>query len=146
MKKFSIEVISQKPETMYGILSHIGQITIDKFKETFIMPLSTWTLEEYQAQWHNAIERIKNHDTSCLVVSISGIKNENPSVTLWTLYKVGETIFIHNNLLINDTVAHMTVKLSDFNSKTCYQFINPRVTIDEDGEEISEWSIPLSEL
>jgi hypothetical protein len=145
MKKLKIEVIKKKPEKIYGLLSHVGQITIGDYKETFIMPLDNWTLEEYQQQWKEGLERIKSHAVSCLITSVQNLGTRHPSIEMWILYKEGKTIFIQQSLLINETVEH-SMKLSEFNSKTCYQFIDPRETITESGQEISEWSINISDI
>jgi hypothetical protein len=151
MNKFKIEVISKKPKKIDGLLSHMGQITIGDYKETFVMPLNSWTLEEYQQQWKEGLERIKNRNTSCLVTTVQNF-DSHPLIEMWSLYKEGDKVFFHVQL-INRTIAkelNLPIKLSEFSVKTCYQFINPRLTNEEgegigyDGEKISEWSIDLS--
>jgi hypothetical protein len=153
MKKFSIEVISKKPKQIWGLPAYEGRITIGDFHETLFMPINSWSIEEYQQQWKEGLERIKNNDTSCLVVTVQNLST-HPLIELWTLYKVEDKVFIHNQMLNAEIVKelNLTINLSNFNKTSCYQFINPRITnelgevIDEDGETISEWSIPLSEI
>jgi hypothetical protein len=148
MKKFKIEVTSKKPKKLYGILSHTGQVTIGDFKENFTIPLDTWTLENYEQQWKEGLERIKTHDVSCLVVTVQNLST-NPLVELWTLYKQSNKIYIHNQLLNNAIMKELNFpyKLAEFNSVNCYDFINyPRETVSEDGEKISEWTITTNDI
>jgi hypothetical protein len=146
MKKFNIEVISKKPKKIWGLSSHEGQITIDDFKETFVMPLNSWNLEDYKKQWQEGIARLKTHKRSCLVTSIQNMASGHPSIIMWTLYKEDDIVFVQNNLLISETTKGRSVKLTDFNLTTCYKFTKPRKTLTQEGRKISEWSIPLSEI
>jgi len=154
VKKFNIEVYTKNPKKIEGFLYQLGKITIGNFTEKFLMSLDTWTVEEYKQQWKEGIERIRTHHTSCLVATIQNLEIGYPLIILWTLYKENNTVFVRNQIL-NIEIAkelNLPINISDFNIKTCYQFINPRITdenglsIDEDGNEISEWSVPLSEI
>jgi hypothetical protein len=148
MKKFSIEVITKKPKKIYGLLSHEGQITIGDFKETFAMPLNSWKIEQYQQQWKEGLARIKTHDYSCLVSVVQNL-NANPLVELWALYKEGNTVFFHNELLNNLIVEELKLplNLSDFNLKTCYELVNePREITTPEGDKISAWSVNVDEI
>lgn len=77
MNSFNIEVISKKPETINGKKYYRGKITIGDFWESIFMSFDNWTIEEYKQQWKDGLERIKTHDTSCLVVCFAG-SLENP--------------------------------------------------------------------
>jgi len=153
MKQFQIQVISKKPKKMYGLLSHTGEITIGDYKETFVMPLNSWTLEEYKQQWKEGVDRLKTHNESCLVNLIQNM-NANPMVEMWTLHKVNNTVYIQQQLL-NRMIAeelNIPIKISEFNSKTCYKFINHRIAnekghgVNEDGEELSEWNVNINDI
>jgi CdiI N-terminal domain len=146
MKKFLIKVIDNNSKEIDGLPSCKGQITIDNFQEAFIMPLDVWSLEEYKKQWEEGLRRLKNHEDTCLVTSIENMASGHPTIEIWVLYKENETVYFQNCLLFDETVEGLPIKLTDFNSKTCYEFVRPRETINEDGYEISEWSIPLSEI
>lgn len=146
MKRFNIEVTSKKPEKIDGLLSHWGRITIGDFSEEFVMPLNSWTLDQYKQQWQNGLEQIKNHDFSCLVVTVQNLES-SPLIETWNLYKDENKIFIQNSLLINETVEHKSRKLSDFNANNCYEFIDyPKEIVTEDGKKISEWNISTKDF
>lgn len=147
MKNFIIEVINEKPKKRYGLLSYEGRITIGDFIEKFLMPLDSWSLEKYKQQWQEGLERIKRHNSSCLVSSVQNLKSNHPSIEMWSLYKEEKTIFIINNLLIDETMEDRLLKLSEFNHTTCYQFIDlQRQTITEDGHKISTWQISVDDF
>ncbi len=128
--------------------SHTGEIIIGNFKETFTMPLNSWTVAQYQKQWNAGLARITTDNYSCLVATVQNL-NTNPLIFIWTLYKEKGKIFIQNNILNNEIIAETNpgLNLNDFNSETCYEFIDyPRKTTTEDGSSISEWSIDIKSI
>ena len=151
MSKFKIKVISKKPEIIDGLLSHTGEIIMGDYKETFVMPLDSWAVEDYKQQWKEGIERIKTHDRSCLVNLIQNM-DANPMVEMWVLYKVGNVVYVGQHLL-NRQILEMTnspIALAYFNKETCYQFIDERlvneqgIAVTDEGYEVSEWKVSLS--
>lgn len=145
MKNFNIEVISDKPKRIDNELVYIGKITIGDFQEKFHMPLDSWTIDEYKQQWKEGLERIKTHDSSCLIVTMSKQKTD-PFILIWVLYKVNNNIFIQNQLLVNEILKEISTDLPPYDEKTCYQYITPRETISEDGDKISEWQIDITDI
>jgi hypothetical protein len=151
MKKFDIRVISSEPEKINGLLAYWGQITIGHCKDKFIMPIANWTLEDYKQQWREGIERLKTYDNSCVVVTAQNM-DTYPFIRMWLLYKVSEKVFIQEQLLNSEIAEEFNppLDLSKFNSKTCYQFVSPRIVnekgegINEDGGKLCEWSVPLA--
>lgn len=135
MKKFNIEVMKKKPVVINGYKHYKGQITIGDFQESFYMPVDSWSIPEYKKQWKEGLERIKTHDSSCLVVNSIGY------IEFWSLYREGEKIFIHNNCLFERPKG-----LPRFDINTCYLYVIPRETIDEDGNKISEWQVDLQDV
>ncbi|MHB9020194.1 MAG: hypothetical protein ACYC3G_05010, partial [Minisyncoccota bacterium] len=127
--------VSKKTRSVWGMPSYFGQITIGDFEEGFSIPLGTWNLREYKRQWKEGLERIKSKNTSCIVTNIHNLKT-NPYIELWSLYKEGDKIFFHNQLILFER-EDLSIALSDFNSKNCYQFVEPRI-VSEKGEGINE--------
>lgn len=146
MQKFNIEIISKKPIIINGNKEYKGQITIGDFQENFYMSIDNWSVPDYKKQWKEGIERIKTHDSSCLVVNFAG-SIENPWIELWTLYREGETIFIHNQYLFYEVFQERSQGLPSFDSKSCYLYIAlPRQTVSESGRKISEWQTTIHDL
>jgi hypothetical protein len=151
MKIFKLQIISKKPEKIYGLSSYWGKITIGDFNERFILPISNWNLEQYKQQWKDGFERLKTYDTTCFVTSVQNL-DLYPSIEMWTVYKNKNKFFFHQQLLIDETAGNSPIPLKLFNLQTCYQFISPRITnknheaVNEEDEKISEWSIPAKDF
>lgn len=111
-----------------------GYVSFNGDKYTIYPSYEYWSLEDYKRQWKEGLERIKTKNRSCLVVDFDYV-NDNPSVTLWLLYKKKNKIHIQENFLHSKDIK------SAFTPETCYQFIRQYKTHD-DGEKIYEIVIP----
>src|SRR2546425_338354 len=80
----------------------LGEITINDFSEEFDMSLLDWNINDYEKQWQEGLERIKHHKTSCLITSISDLKNSIRFIDLWVLFKEDNKIFIQNRWLFGE--------------------------------------------
>jgi hypothetical protein len=145
----TIEVVPNSYESDEQFACCDGKITIHQkarkkpYVETFKMALGFWSIEDYQRQWREGLERIKTHDTSCLVTSV-----QNPYkrffIVWWPLYKVGGNIFIQNELIMGDDYVKF-IGRGLFISSTCYDFITPRITKTPQGDNVSEWVVAAPE-
>ncbi|MBS1987325.1 hypothetical protein JST99_05335 [Candidatus Dependentiae bacterium] len=150
MNTFAIRILPNsfrkcwcEPDCMNDVC--IGKITIGDFQETFRMQLEYWTVKDYEKQWQEGIERIKTHDQSCLVFQMQD-PNRAPWANSWILYKDGDIVHIQNTLLHGKRFSKM-LKKESFTIQSCYSFITPRQTVDEEGGmKISEWDIPLVDV
>jgi len=135
-----IRVVDLKRKKLRGISVCKGEIQIGTFKETFVMPLDSWSVKDYEQQWREGLERIKTHDTSCLVTAIQELKTE-PYVDLWILYKDGNMIYIQNHIF--DASDYSGKNLTDFNIQNCYSYLFPRRPFKYDGLNPQEWEVSL---
>jgi hypothetical protein len=146
MKKFSIKVVNEKPRLIRDLMAYESEIELGNFNDISLMPINSWSLEDYQNQWKEGLERIKTHDSSCLIVTVQNM-DTYPFIMLWDLHKVNDTIFFINRLLnsviIEEFYPHLN--LSQFNQKTCYDFIAHRI-INEKGEEINDEEVKIRKL
>lgn len=136
----SIKIIGSKPIQCEGRQALKGRITIADFEETICIHLNQWTKEDYERQWKEGLDRLKNHDRSCLVVSV-GKPEDNAVVEWWRLYRIDNIVFIQNGNL-SKKIYKKIVGKSSFTPETCYDFIPTRRTHTEEGYEIAEWSVP----
>jgi hypothetical protein len=136
-----IEITSKIPRKIYNVRAYEGLIHIGDFSESIYVPLDYWSRQDYERQWKEGLERIKTHDTSCLVATIHDPKIRK-FVDWWVLYKEGKTIFV-NNEMIHDCEYEKLIGDKPFNLETCYNFIEPRVTMTENGHKVSTWSVPF---
>ena len=135
MKNFSINTVGR---VCKGFCK--GRIRIGTYKEDFEMALDFWSLDEYRQQWREGLERLKDHDQSCLITNFE--MTRTPMIEWWILYKVGNTIYAQNELVTPNFFESFFAR-GEFNSQTCYDFIGPRQIVTEDGEKISEWSFEV---
>lgn len=120
----SIKVTNKRAEKWEGIYCVDGIIKFNNFEESLIIPVNWWTMEDYERQWKEGLERIKTHDTSCLVVEVF-FTNYNPVITWWLLYKEGDKIFIRNNLIAAN-LYRQRIGNNSFTPENCYEFIHTR--------------------
>lgn len=139
----SIKVLERSPEDHFGLQSVLGQIQIGKFRERFMMPIEYWTIEDYEEQWKEGLDRIKVYDQSCLITAIQDPKWD-PFLEWWALYKEGNTIFVQNYLFPAEVYQEI-IGSKLFTRETCYQFIPARETVTEEGEKVAEWKISLGD-
>ena len=138
-----IELIRKKRAQKNQVPIYIAKIVIGDFSETIHIPLNYWSLDEYKKQWEEGLERIKTHNTSCLIAEIQDPKID-PFLNWWALYKVGDTIYIHNHMFVDFTYREQFGDTT-ITRETCYDFIPPRITEFEDGGKPSEWCVPIED-
>lgn len=115
----------------------------EPFWETNFSALDYWTIADYERQWKEGLERIKTHDTSCIVTSIQHPRENDPLLNRWILYKEGGFIYIHNHFFSGKSYVEAFGLEKDFTHENCYDHIGPRITEDEDGTKYSEWVVEL---
>jgi hypothetical protein len=137
----TLKITSRKTVEYNGQQTLKGFIKIgDDFKETIFVYLDPWTKEDYERQWSEGIKRLKTHDTSCLITCVSDPKS-SAVVGWWRLYRVDDTVFIHNGYLSKANYKKIVGKAA-FTPETCYDFVTPRITHTKEGHKVSEWSVP----
>ena len=137
-----MEVVPNTYEVEDGVFPFcIGKITIDDFWETFEMALNYWSVEDYERQWREGLERIKNYDTSCLVASIHDPAKRH-YLLWWPLYKEGGKVLIQNYLFV-DELYIKNIGDRSFTVENCYEFIPPKKMLTEEGNKISTWIVDL---
>jgi len=121
-----------------------GKITIANFNEFFEIALDWWKIDDYVTQWQAGLERLEKHKKSCLVASINN-PHKKPYINWWLLYKENGKIYAQNQIIVEDIYQEIIGNKS-FTPEICYNFIPPRETHDEDGEEIAEWFVGEEEI
>ena len=117
-----------------------GRIRIGQFEEVFESSLEYWAPDQYETQWYSAVSRVldKRRD-ACLITSVTDPKTAN-FLFWWPIYVCGDLAIIQNQVLFLERFR------KDFELDKAYQYLEPRESVSEDGEPISEWSVSLSEL
>lgn len=116
-----------------------ASIIIDQFEEKLYIPISYWDIDSYKAQWRESLsEGLKNRKHSGLAVTMYAA-DQTSFIFIWVAYFKGNDVFIQNSVLFMDDCP-------SFSPSKINEFIEPRMTHDEDGEKISEWRTDLASI
>jgi hypothetical protein len=138
---FSIKFIDQNVTLMNTVPCYKGEITIGDFKETFYSPINYWKKEDYEKQWHEAIERLKSYPQSCFIVKIRDPQCSKYVLT-WPIYKIGEKLVFRNQMYFHK-IYKQRLGNKIMTSSNCYEYIPQRRSLYERKDNISEWIIDL---
>jgi len=118
----------------------IGELRLGDDREQFESVLGYWKQDDYAASWAAGLQRLlAGASVSCLATSISDPASAN-FVEVWPLYREGERVHVQSSLLFLDQLPRR------FDPHAPWDSVGPRETIDEDGAEISEWHVRLSDV
>jgi hypothetical protein len=141
---FNIEIIDRRAKKINGIISWKGLLTIGNFQEYFYMPTDSWSLKDYETQWHEGINRLRTEKESCLITSIYTL-NSDPCIEWWILYRRKDRVCVQQHLLGGRLLKRRSYNKPLFDKNTCYQYI-PRRVVTFEGRDIAEWTISLTEV
>ncbi len=125
---------------VHGTLEAVGEIVLDESSEVFIAPLSFWTKAQYEAQWREALHRIvRNVSPSCLITVMNDPSTAN-FIYSWEMWRQGhEILFQEGTIFLEEHREH-------FDPNNPYGFIPEYSNMTEDGEQVSEWSVPVKDI
>jgi len=128
-----------KTDNIEGEVVLPASIVIDEFSEMINIPLSYWSIKDYKICWLKSLEEgLASKKHAALPVTMYDPENTNFIFT-WVLYFYGSKIFVQNKILfLNECYCFSTEKIN--------AFIDVRVTHNEDGMKISEWSTDLKSV
>lgn len=131
--------IKDTPMKIDDELVQPASIIIDDFKEEFYIPLTYWSVSDYMSSWVDSLKQgfaNKNHAALAVSMYEPGCTN---FIFIWVIYFHDDKVFIHNKVLFLDECPDFTIeKINDF--------VEPRITYNEDGMKISEWSTDLKSV
>jgi hypothetical protein len=128
---FAIELLEQEGASVDSVR---GRITVGAFADEFEASLTFWSADDYRASWRSALSVLAAAETatSCLVSSITDPATSN-FVFCWPLYRDGDDVYVQSSLIFLDELP------GEFDPARPWLFVQPRSTVDEDGNHISEW-------
>lgn len=111
------------------------------FTEDFPMDLTYWSEDNYRDSWTAALHVLDEGRTAttCLISSITDPTNSN-FIFCWPLYRDGEDVYVQNSLIFLDELT------DEFLPGEPWRSVEPRTTVDEDGNKISEWRTSMDEV
>ncbi|MEZ4299424.1 MAG: hypothetical protein R3B70_31020 [Polyangiaceae bacterium] len=117
----------------------VGEISIDSFRERFVVDLSFWSRDRYMQQWVKAARDIVQKDRTALITSLVHPSSAS-FISWWALYRDGESVVVQQQLCFIDALDR------PFDPERVEEFVSPRETTSEDGQEISEWLTTLEDV
>ncbi|MFK4067338.1 hypothetical protein [Streptomyces sp. NPDC029674] len=139
MGRFEVVAVQPPPGSAANGIGAVGRISVGEFSEHFPMDLSYWDVDDYRASWARALRVVDGRDeaTSCLVSSISDPATAN-FVFCWPVYRSGPDVRIQNSVVFLDELTE------PFRPDEPWRSVGPRSTVDEDGNQVSEWQTDIS--
>jgi contact-dependent growth inhibition (CDI) system CdiI-like immunity protein len=117
----------------------VGGIELGSDSDSFYSDLAAWTLADYEAQWREGIARLAAGErSSTLVTSYGGAGAAFH--WMWPMWRVDDKVVFHERLVPGETVSEPNVS-ADF-----YAAVGERESRSEDGEPVSEWMVPFSDV
>jgi CdiI N-terminal domain len=119
----------------------IGQITLGSFVEEFESILTVWSPERYEQQWREGIQTLLNGAAkSCLITSL-WLDSNGYGFSWWPLYRIADQVVAQNALIWDPEMFDR-----NFDPNEPYRFIPEHRSVSADGQQISEWWVPLNEI
>ncbi|MEO7086494.1 MAG: hypothetical protein ABI442_18840 [Gemmatimonadaceae bacterium] len=138
---FSIELLPGEivdPDT--GSQSQYGEITLGSFQERFIALVGYWSAQRYASHWRDALMRVvEGEATSCLITSLHDPADSH-LLFWWPLYRIGDVVQVQNSILLFEQLS------APFDPDNPFRFVPARTTVSEEGQPISEWEVPVSDI
>ena len=117
----------------------IGGIELGSESDGFASDLSSWSQRDYEAQWREGIARLgAGERSSALITSYAG-----PAAAfhfMWPMWRVGKDIVFTERLVPGEAIQASNI------AESFYRAVGERRSQSEDGEQISEWLVPFSEV
>lgn len=137
---YDIRLTTEAADFAEGASAVYGSIRIGNFEEAFIASLDEWAPERYELQWLDGARRlVAGERTSAFVTSFLP-PNKSPYFVWWPSYRIDETVYVQNQLRFYGQLNEQ------FDVGALYQYVPTRKTVNDEGEKISEWSMPIEWL
>ncbi|MCL4229272.1 hypothetical protein KJZ61_01115 [Candidatus Dependentiae bacterium] len=132
-----LDIIIQKiaRETVFKLLVN------GKLVEQATLIFKTWNLCDYKKQWIEALERLRTHKITCLVICYNDKTNRGfPAISTVDIFKVinSKLLFQPRNFSSDEYIKMLREK--EYNMQSCYDFIMPFETHNDHGWELQYWS------
>lgn len=141
-----IKVVSSEVQNYIDTPYIQGEISIgNNFSAPLKVAVNLWSEKIYKKHWKQAIERIKTHDTSCLVTSIHNPIRSAPMLVRWAMYKHGEKVHIYLDVIVRQDYQE-TIGDQLVTPENCYDFIDPEPDLEPEDVRETMWIVDLESL
>jgi hypothetical protein len=95
----------------------------------------------HEAQWLQSLERFINGDKKTVLITQYLNPTQPSNLEWWALYRGDDdVVYVQNQLRFCDQLAE------GFTVAEANKFLGERITVNEEGNRISEWEVPFSEI
>ncbi len=121
----------------------VAEVVLGEHRETFPLITTLWTIQDYQRQWHGAIEAMVKHQvTSGMLVTDVQPHQNSAGITYWAMFREGERVYVQERLMRFAPPAELLLI-----PKEAEKVIPPRIQgSDEEHKQVSEWLVLMSDL
>ncbi len=124
-----------------NIPSAIGQIVIGEFEEEFVSSLYEWTKEDYVAQWTSSLRRFVAGADRAVLITFYVNSKDSSNLEWRALYRgEGGIVHVQNHLPWYENFGR------EFSVSEAESFLHDRITVNEDGNRVSEWNVLLADV
>jgi hypothetical protein len=116
-----------------------GELTLGSAVEGFESDLGTWSMGAYEAQWREAIARLLSGASSAVLLT----SYRGPGAGyhfMWPMWREGSVVHFQERILFVEEIP------DGFDPAQVYDYVGERITVDDEGRRVSEWSLPLGQL
>ncbi|GEM_PF-1404596 len=141
-KNLSIQVTKERYEGDSFDTFNFNLIINGKVAHERQLLFESWHLRDYKQQWAEALERLRTHKTTCLVICYNNnvAKGDFPGVNTIDIFKViNSKLLFQSRIFFSDEYIKM-LKAKEYNERSCYDFIMPFKTHNKHGWELDYWS------
>jgi len=123
-----------------------GVIEIGEFRESFIVSLNYWSMNDYVSQWKDAAQTLLDgKGRSAFITDLVGPPDQLNFLVWWPVYRYEDLIYVPNQLLFMDQLDR------PFDLASPYLSVRERETesVDEETGErthISEWTCSVDAI
>jgi hypothetical protein len=140
---FSIAFTDEPLEYPYddtSIPSAPGRLVLGKSTEEFLANLSLWSKSDYESHWTRELKALFEGSLKvALIVSYDDPKAAS-NMEIWRAYRDGEWVRFQNQLLPYGSLPH------EFEILDISRYIEDRMTINTEGDRISEWDVAIRDV
>lgn len=131
---FDLAFVRDEPERQEeGWDALEGEIILGGHRERFLAALDPWARSDYERHWIDAARRLlEGVDRTAFITSAFQF--------WWPMWREGTNIVAHEQLLWAEPIARV------FDPADPFRAIDDRVSVNEDGDEISEWHLSLADI
>jgi hypothetical protein len=117
-----------KPERRTDFFCYVGMLKIGTLELRFLILLSHWSIHDYLNQWKEGIERIKTHNTSCIITGFEKAKmidgkRYSPRLSWIVLYKKDNKVIIQKLSLYEKEYDEYIGTDVIIDQNNCYHYI-----------------------